>query len=404
MHNSSESTLRPVTARRSNVEVAAGYPIIAYSHLGWDWVWQRPQQFLSRLSRNHRVLFIESPAPADSLNDTRVVLREAVACPNITVLQMQMPAEWFYKIAKIDAERVRAVESVLAGPLGALFESPVHWFYDPMAIASMPAHLGARAVVYDCMDELSLFRAAPAELVQRERQLLMRADVVFAGGPKIWRAKRQLQPNCFCFGCGVDAAHFGRAQSSRLPVPQDVANLPRPRFGYIGVVDERIDYALVDQLAASTGGSVLMLGPVAKVDPNTFPCRPNLHWLGGRDYAELPDYARAFDVCLMPFALNDATKFINPTKALEYMATARPIVSTAVEDVVAQFSHIVTVAHNAQQFVEACEMQARQPDLAAIERGVDLAGHSSWDNIVEQLEQHVDDAIRAKEELCSDAA
>lgn len=379
------------------------YPIIVHSHLGWDWVWQRPQQFLSRLSRKHRVLFIEGPVPSE-ISAARLSLREVSDYPNIIVLQMQLPAARWSDGAWVDQERRRQVESLLAGPLGRVFASPVQWFYDPMAVTAFAGHLGERAIVYDCMDELSLFHGAPAELVRRERELLAVADVVFAGGPKMWRAKREANANCFCFGCGVDAKHFAQARNPELPLPVDIADLPKPVFGYIGVVDERIDYDLLAALADSTSGSVAMIGPTTKVDPATFPKRENLHWLGGRDYPQLPAYARAFDVCLMPFALNDATRFINPTKALEYMATGRPIVSTPIEDVVSQFSDVVEISGSPEEFLAICARAADSPNLLRIQRGLEIAENSSWDSIVDQLDEHVLDIVTRKRSVATDAA
>jgi glycosyltransferase involved in cell wall biosynthesis len=379
------------------------YPIIVHSHLGWDWVWQRPQQFLSRLSQRHRVLFIEGPVPSD-VPAAQLSLREVPDYPNIIVVQTRLPQARWNDGAWIDQERRRQIQSVLAGPLGRVFASPVQWFYDPMAVTAFAGHLDERAIVYDCMDELSLFRGAPAELVRRERELLAVADVVFAGGPKMWKAKREANANCFCIGCGVDAKHFGRARQGDVPLPADMANLAKPVFGYIGVVDERIDYDLVAELAASTSGSVAMIGPSTKVDPATFPRRENLHWLGGRNYGELPAYARAFDVCLMPFALNDATKFINPTKALEYMATGRSIVSTAIEDVVLQFSDVVRIARTTEEFVSMCRRAAESPDTLAIRRGLELAANNSWDAIVRQLDDHVLDVLTGERSLATDAA
>jgi glycosyltransferase involved in cell wall biosynthesis len=381
----------------------AGYPIIVHSHLGWDWVWQRPQQFLSRLSRNHQVLFIEGPVPAE-VSTAELTLREVPDFPNILVLQMKLPAARWSDGAWIDRERRRQVQSLLAGPLGRVFASPVQWFYDPMAVTAFAGHLDETAIVYDCMDELSLFRGAPAELVRRERELLAVADVVFAGGPKIWKAKREANSNCFCFGCGVDAQHFAQARNENLPLPNDIADLPKPVFGYIGVVDERIDYELLAALADSTSGSVAMIGPCTKVDPATFPRRDNLHWLGGRDYAQLPMYAAAFDVCLMPFALNDATRFINPTKSLEYMATGRPIVSTAIEDVVLQFSDVVHVGRTTKEFLRMCHRCAERPNSVEVRRGLKVAANNSWDFIVGQLDGHVLDVVNRKRSLATDAA
>ncbi len=381
-----------------------GFPIIVHSHLGWDWVWQRPQQFLSRLSQRHRVLFSEPPMADAALSRSGVKLKPAPNHPNVVLLQIRTPAADFDDVRWMDQERRRLVQSVLSGPLGQAFQAPVQWFYDPMAVTAFAGALEERANVYDCMDELSLFRGAPPELVRRERELLALADVVFAGGPKIWEAKRRLNSNCFCFGCGVEQEHFGRARDPVLTLPENVARLPRPILGYFGVVDERIDYDLLGELADATPGSVVMVGPWTKVDPQTFPQRPNLHWLGGRPYAELPTYAKSFDVCLMPFAINEATDFINPTKALEYMATGRPIVSTPVQDVVRQYSEIVTIGLGREDFINACREAAAQPNLLQIARGLALAERSSWESIVRQLENHVTEALAAPRDLARSAA
>jgi glycosyltransferase involved in cell wall biosynthesis len=281
----------------------------------------------------------------------------------------------------------------------------VQWFYDPMAVTAFAGHMNERAIVYDCMDQLSQFRYAPPELVKRERELLAVANVVFAGGPKIWEHKRQYNTNCFCYGCGVDGDHFGRARDRKCALPVDVQSIPRPVFGYIGVVDERLDYDLIAHLAeANAGGSILMIGPSTKVDPAALPRRPNIHWLGARDYSLLPGYAKAFDVCLMPFALNEATEFINPTKALEYMATGIPIVSTPVRDVVRQFSEVVSVARTPAEFVAACRRNAVKPNRSALQRGRELARKNSWESIVRKLERHVEDAICRNSTIAISAA
>jgi hypothetical protein len=188
------------------------YPIVVHSHLGWDWVWQRPQQFISRLSQRHRVLFIEGPVPVPKIDRTEKTLREIPDYPNVVVLQMKVPATRWKDGHWVDQERLRIVQQVLAEPLGREFESPIQWFYDPMAVTAFANQLNERAIVYDCMDELSLFRGAPPELVRRERELLALADVVFAGGPQICETKRQLNANCFCFGCGVVQEHVGKAR------------------------------------------------------------------------------------------------------------------------------------------------------------------------------------------------
>jgi glycosyltransferase involved in cell wall biosynthesis len=396
---------RPQGANTFQIPSAPQFPIIVHSHLGWDWVWQRPQQFHSRLSKRHRILFVEGPVPEPGLEAARISLREVADYPNIVVLQMAMPEHRWSDGAWVDKERRRLVQSLLNGPLGADFAEPVQWFYDPMAVTAFAGHLGETAIVYDCMDQLSQFHGAPNELVRRERELLAIADVVFAGGPKICEEKRQHNGNCYSIGCGVDAAHFARANDPLTSLPPDVAELPGPVFGYIGVVDERLDYELIAKLAdGNREGSVVMVGPWTKVDRSALPERANLHWLGARDYSELPAYARRFDVCLMPFALNEATEFINPTKALEYMATGRPIVSTPIEDVVRQFEDVVRVAATADAFVAACRRAAECPNRVGVRRGLKLAARNSWESIVDKLEAHVFEIINSERSIATDAA
>jgi glycosyltransferase involved in cell wall biosynthesis len=366
------------------------FPIVVHCHLCWDWVWQRPQQFLSRLSQRHRVLFVETVGPDPELLAAYARMRTLSEFPQITVLRIQFPTWRWNDGVYVDQERCRLVREALDGPLAGQFDRPVQWFYDPMAVTAFAGKLHERAIIYDCMDELSQFRFAPAELQQRERELLARADLVFTGGRRLFESKRQHHPNCHFYGCGVDVAHFGKARSADLPVPSDLAELPKPVLGYFGVIDERIDYDLIGRLAEDNPSwSIAMVGPVMKVDEGLWPRAHNLHWLGRRDYADLPGYAKGFDVCLMPFALNEATEFINPTKSLEYMASGRMIVSSAVPDVVANFGSVVRVARDREEFTQYCREAVAAPDETVIARGLAMAAANSWESIVAELERHV---------------
>ena len=251
-----------------------------------------------------------------------------------------------------------------------------------------------RGVVYDCMDELANFRFAPPDIGAREQFLLERADLVFTGGYQLFESKSRHHHNVHFYGCGVDVAHFGRAGLEETVVPQDVAGLPGPVFGYFGVIDERLDYPLLQALAERfPQASIAMAGPFAKVDPEQLPHLPNLHWLGHRAYEELPSLVKGFDVCLMPFALNDATRYINPTKTLEYMAAGKPVVSTAVADVVRNFTPIVDVAWSPEEFIDAVERAWKCPDPGRIAEGVVRAAHASWDATVAEMEQDIRTAL-----------
>ena len=368
-------------------------PLIVHSHLRWDYVWQRPQQLLSRFARSRAVLFVEEPVFVDDLG--------------VPGFDLTSPSQGVHRVVPRVPERLRTssfetavvVRSLLrqlmsdSGALAATFDDAVQWFYTPLPAPVMIGAFNERGVVYDCMDELSQFRFAPPELVQCERFLLDHADVVFTGGRHLFESKSRHHANVHFFGCGVDADHFARALCDDMRVAPELRDLPRPVLGYFGVVDERLDYRLLARLAEHFAhGSVVLVGPTAKVDPWELPQRENLHWLGQRPYAKLPEYVKGFDVCLMPFALNDATQYINPTKTLEYMAAGRPIVSTAVPDVVRNFTPIVRVAYTTGGFLEAIEASL-EPDPGRITAGRSRAQAATWESIVAEMDQLIVQAI-----------
>lgn len=368
------------------------FPIIVHCHLRWDFVWQRPQQIFSRLAQHHRVLFVEDPVIAEG--EPRLAIDEPY--PNIVRVVPQIP-----QALAVDADHDAAIflpllrDALRSHPLLAgRFESPVHWFYSPMPAPGYMDQLGAVGVVYDCMDELANFRFAPPDIQDRERFVMSKAAVVFTGGYKLYESKSKHHANTHVYGCGVDVAHYGKARDAATPVPPAVAALPSPRFGYFGVIDERLDYDLIAALADRfPEASIVMAGPFAKVDRNELPDRPNIHWLGQQRYEDLPAIVKGFDVCLMPFALNEATRYINPTKTLEYMAAGKPVVSTAIADVVRNFTPIVQVADTQQEFLDAVERAWRTPDPARIAEGLARAENASWDATIAAMRRDVQDAV-----------
>ena len=396
-NNSRPRTAAPKRKRRATPSDASLHPpIIVHCHLCWDWVWQRPQQFISRLSRRHKILFVETLAPDPFLSSPLARFRSPEQFPNITILQLQFPL-WRWSDAEyVDRTRRELVQDFVRGP-GGEFEKSVQWFYDPMTVTAFADQMGEVLTVYDCMDELSQFRAAPPEMAAREMQLLDLADVVFTGGRKLYESKRLSNPNCHFYGCGVEVDHFARALAAETLVPADLARLPKPVLGYFGVVDERMDYKLIQKLArANPKWSVAMIGPSLKVDANALPQEPNLHWFGSKPYAELPAYCKGFDLCMMPFALNESTEFINPTKALEYMASGRQIVSSAISDVIRNFGSVVKVATSHEHFISLCREALARPDRKAVQRGIQMAGQNSWDSVVDRLEGHLAEALLKK--------
>jgi UDP-galactopyranose mutase len=359
-------------------------PILVFSHLRWNFVYQRPQHLLSRLARRHRVLFIEEPAYEPG-KPPRWERSNPEA--GVTVFRPLTPVEQpgFHR-AQLDilGPMVDEVRAELGGV------QPIAWLYTPMALP-LARQFHPAVVVYDCMDELSLFLGAPPELALRERELMDVAEVMFTGGPSLHRVKRSRHPNVHCFPSSVDAAHFGRAlPGGTATEPEDQRVLPHPRLGYYGVIDERLDLTLVAALAdAHPDWQLVLVGPVVKIDPASLPRRPNILYTGQRSYAELPGYLAGWDVCLLPFALNDSTRYISPTKTLEYMAAERPIVSTPITDVAEPYGQIVYLGETPQEFVRACEaaLAASESERAhriSLMRGV--LARTSWDATAASME------------------
>lgn len=356
--------------------------LVVFSHLRWGFVYQRPQHLMSRLAQYHRVLFIEEPV----YQAGEAGLRQSHPAANVTVIEPHTP---------IHAPGFHDDQIALLQPLlSALLEPearPLVWFYTPMALPLLSAFQPA-AIIYDCMDELAAFDQAPRQLQQRESALLSRADVVFTGGSSLYEAKKHRHANVHCFPSSVDAGHFAQALD-RTNVHPLQAGLATPRLGYYGVIDERMDLSLVAQLAAShPDWQIVMVGPVVKIDASTLPQAANLHWFGQQPYAALPQFLAGWDVCLMPFALNASTRFISPTKVLEYMAAQLPVVSTAIADVARHYQDVVAIADTHEAFIQACERALRQPAERRHQQAQQMAGivaGTSWDRTVTQMQQQL---------------
>ena len=363
-------------------------PLLVFSHLRWDFVYQRPQHLLSRFAQGQPVFVIEEPV--HDPNATPYWERHAPH-PRVTVLRPHTPcAEWGFVDAQLPYLK-RLVERLVREEN---LQRCLLWMYTPMALP-LTDFFEPEVVIFDCMDELSAFDFAPPQLIERERQLLKRADVVFTGGPSLFRAKQGWHPNLHLFPSSVDAEHFRQALNG-LPEPEDQARLPRPRFGYFGVVDERVDRPLLAHLAAShPEWHVIMIGPVVKIDPAALPQAPNLHYLGQRSYEVLPAYLAGWDVCLLPFARNAATRFISPTKTLEYMAAERPIVSTPIADVQEPYGDIVYLGDTPEAFVEACERALASSQEERARQGEKMRAvlkNTSWDVTAAAMQRLIEEA------------
>ncbi|MDB5696356.1 MAG: UDP-galactopyranose mutase [Sphingomonas bacterium] len=308
----------------------------------------------------------------------------------VTALRPRLPHWWSAdeKEAGLKGLLDQFVTNCVAQP-------PVAWFYTPM-MWGWARHLDTAAVVYDCMDELSAFAHADPLLVQREAALLAAADVVFTGGRSLYEAKRRRHGNAHAFPSSIEAEHFALARAT-VGEPADQRDLAGPRLGYYGVIDERLNLQLIDEVAAARPDwQIVMIGPVVKINPVQLPRRANIHWLGGRSYGELPQYLGGWNVALMPFAINEATRYISPTKTPEYLAGGKPVVSTPVADVVADYGRLeaVAIATTAAEFVTACEKALALPANGTWLRAADaVLAETSWDKTQASMDALIGAAV-----------
>lgn len=365
--------------------------LVCFSHLRWDFVYQRPQHLLTRCARDGRVFFIEEPIFGNG--SMRLEVREADA--GVTVVVPHLPDGLRSEIA---------TTAVMKEMIGRLFlengiREYVFWYYTPMAL-TFTNHFNPIASVYDCMDELSAFKGAHDRLPELEKQLFQHVDLVFTGGQTLYEAKRNSHPAVHAFPSSIDASHFGKARATTSD-PEVQAGIAHPRLGFFGVIDERFDIELLDAVAAQRPDwHFVMIGPVVKIHPDSLPKHPNVHYLGSKKYDELPSYLANWDIALLLFARNESTRFISPTKTPEYLAAGKQVISTSIRDVVRPYGdmQLVNIADEPADFIRAAEqILAKSTDQSEWLAKVDnfLAG-ISWDKTWEQMSELIDEAVEAR--------
>jgi len=359
--------------------------LICFSHLRWDFVYQRPQHLLSRLSKQFLVYFIEEPI-FDAI-DPHYTFRVVEDKDNITVMIPHLPP----------TSGSGHTNDLLKQLLDEFMEhidinDTAFWYYTPMAL-SFTRQYEPALTIFDCMDELSAFKFAPQELKDMEQELLVKADVVFTGGDSLYNAKKHRHSNIHSFPSSIDKQHFGQARNISI-APADQANIPFPRIGFFGVIDERFDIELIKGVAERRPDwHLVIIGPVVKIDPSTLPQLPNIHYLGGKSYEELPHYVAGWSIATIPFALNESTKFISPTKTPEYLAAGVPVISTSIRDVVTPYGDkgLVYIADTVDEFVEGatCILYNEATDAQWLNKVDDFLSTISWDNTVANMLQEI---------------
>ena len=361
--------------------------LICFSHLRWNFVYQRPQHIMSRFGKYGRVFFVEEPVYGSSTPHYTI---EQQANTQVWVVTPHLPEN----IDIIEAQKGLLKKLMKAMQIRQYFT----WYYSPMAL-SFSDELRPSLVIYDCMDELSAFRFAPAALKQYEAMLFDKADIVFTGGHHLYEAKQYLHHSIYPFPSSIDKDHFLQARLG-LPEPQDQREIPRVRIGFYGVVDERFNVTLLKGLATlHPDWHFVIVGPVVKIDPQSLPDLPNTHFLGGKTYNELPIYLSGWDVAMMPFALNESTKYISPTKTPEYLAGGKPVVSTSIRDVVVPYGKqgLVLIADTVKGFSNAIHLALEQKNNPSWLAKVDafLAGNS-WDKTFQRMAGLIENSIKVK--------
>jgi glycosyltransferase involved in cell wall biosynthesis len=365
------------------------YDIICFCHLRWNFVYQRPQHLMSRLAVHHRVFFFEEPL-LDADDGEMWLATSQDPSSGVYIVVPHVP-RYFDELQRWQAQARLLSELVNKHHI----DDYVSWYYSPMAL-TFSDHLEPEFTVYDCMDELSAFLFAPPALKKYERVLLAKADIVFTGGRSLYQAKRGTHRNIHLFPSSIDKDHFRAARKS-LPEPADQCPIPHPRIGFYGVIDERMDLDLVDAIAeARPDWQLILVGPVVKIDPATLPRRPNIHYPGSKKYDQLPAYLSGWDIAMMPFAINESTRFISPTKTPEFLAAGKPVISTSITDVMNPYGDagLVAIADTASVFVGiAGKILARGLSAGWLKRVDAFLEDQSWDKTVDEMEALIDKGI-----------
>ena len=365
--------------------------LLCFSHLRWNFVFQRPQHLMSRFAQEMGVIYWEEPVDIGERETAYLQVREAQDATGVRVVVPHLPA------GMPEHAREAALGRLLDAHVATIRGPLITWYYTPMMLP-FSRHIEADVTVFDAMDELSKFKFAPTHLLDLEQEVLDRADVVFTGGSSLFEAKKDRHSNVHCFPSSVDRAHFCKARARQFD-PADQEDLPKPRLGFYGVIDERFDIDLLDKIAdARPNWSFVMVGPVVKISEDDLPRRPNIHYLGGKTYEQLPSYLSGWDVALMPFAMNESTQFISPTKTPEYLAGGKPVVSSPIKDVVRHYGHLegVKIASTADEFIEACEAAlelSRKPESGWLAEADLMLSAQSWDTTQARMAGLIADAL-----------
>jgi hypothetical protein len=365
--------------------------LICFCHIRWDFVYQRPQHLLNRFAFYNRVFVIEEPF--FNQNENKVVIHKSADDINLWVVKLSVKTSpdvvESFEVLKDLIFQMATTENIGRYLL---------WYYSPMAL-KYSDHLKPAIIIYDAMDELTAFKFAPPELKDLESVLLSKADLVFTGGQSLYEAKKHLHHNIHAFPSSIDKAHFGKARIN-TEEPDDQKQIPHPRLGFYGVIDERFDISLIDEITdLKPDWHFVLIGPVVKIDPELLPKKPNIHYLGPKSYDDLPVYLSGWDIATLPFAVNESTKFISPTKTPEYLAGGKQVISTSITDVVNPYGQqdLVKIADTADEFIAAANrILASDDNKLWLQRTDEFLSKNSWNETWHHMNVLIEQALLKK--------
>jgi glycosyltransferase involved in cell wall biosynthesis len=384
-----------------------GRDIVCLSFVTWDDHWGTPQQIMSRMAKNgNRVLFVDQPiSPLSFL--TRMRANDVVgkqfkrwregqraAAPNVIAASPPpiLPLRYNRIVNRINAWIMRRwlkKQVKLAG-----FNDVIFWNFQP-CFPKIGDALDPIYSVYHCVDDFSaipVWWAGTDDVINREAECCRESDVVICTGRKLVASRSAFNPNAHFVPEGADIDLFATAAEESTQVPDDIAALPGKVIGYIGVIDFRLDVALIEHMAKRRPDwSIALVGPVKEgsVDLAGLRGLPNVVFFGNRPIDALPSYIKAMDVCLIPYVLNDYTHHIFPLKLYEYMAAGKPIVATDMEEMRPYAGPEMTIAQGNDGFLAAVEDALRNDSPAAAAARQATASSESWDSRVEAIERIV---------------
>jgi hypothetical protein len=359
-------------------------PLVVFASGRWRFDWQRTQQLMTRLARHYRVFHVEEPVATHQ--DAYLECTEVAQGVEVLVAHTPCDSAGFHE------DQFPVMARLLAGFMRERgIASPLAWTDTPAALPLLEL-LRPRGLVYDCHEGMA--PDADDALPRLEARLLELADVVVAGGPSLYQSLRGRHANVHCIANAVDGAHFAPPRPADKSIEAVSARaihaaIPNPRLGFFGVIDERVDLALLARVAdLRPDWQFIMAGPLRGVAPESLPRRGNLLWLGAQTYAILPHLQAHWDVCLLPLRCDTTARHATPIEALEYLAGQKSVVSTPVPDIEHLHGHIVRLADGAHAFVQACRAAMCERGPLRRQRRLDalIAVHScSWERAAERV-------------------